>query len=413
MRNLIFIAILFAVANGSPCPTERGESTLNNICYCEDTSYEFGNKTLASVFDKDVTIGFISDSGIGPGSRLVLDVLKANNVDAVVHVGDFDYTDSSSSMENNINSVFPSDFPYFYIIGNHDLLIWDRYQRRNLRRLSKDIKGLYCIGNLGVKTSCVFKGVQLVLSGAGTLCDNHEEYIESVLSESAMNWKVCAFHKVHSTFQLGSKGDEVDLSVYQSCIDGGALVITGHDHVYGRTHLIKDAFTKALVNSSFNLIKRGQSIVWVNGLGGYSQFSKKSGHSEDPWWDVTYGRKTGSEYGALICTFSETRATCEFKNIEGDTQDSIVMYSDNTGQCVPSCPECTKSWLSDVNDGCGGVCPQDNCGPKERCSSSSGYTCVIDVRCYVKCLDKGCIEQGESQPTNWCGGRCNLPYCSV
>jgi len=398
------------------CITEKGEGTLGDNCFCENTYFEFGNSEAANEVNsgESVKIGFIGDSGIGENSIKVLQLLKNNNVDAIVHSGDLDYIDSPCSMETNIDSVFPPNFPYFYTIGNHELLLWKKYQMKNLNRL-QNVENLHCKGNLGVMSSCVFKGINIISSGAGVLCNNHLEYLETTLSESTQKWNICSRHVVHSSFQLGTKTDEVGLDIYQKCIDHGALIMTAHDHAYGRTYPIIDAFTKQ-INKELSpdgsyIIKPNQSIIWLNGLGGYSRFSEKNSNGDNPWWEAAYGRTTGSQYGALICTFTGSRAVCEFKTIVNTVLDTVEFkLNEDPPVCEPVCPACTKSWEPAVSDGCGGFCPQDNCRANERCSSYNGYSCVVDSSCLVRCIG-GCLEEGETQPTNWCGGTCERPYC--
>ena len=413
MKNISLLFIFFTLVNACQktsvfCHRDKGEWTLQDDCFCETSFTEFGNESNAKEFFNGVKIGFIADSGIDSNAQKVLKLLKEENVDAIVHSGDLDYVDSSSAMENSINKVFSDDFPYFYTVGNHDLKIWDRYQRRNRDRLMNG--EIYCIGNLGVKSSCWFKGIQIVSTGAGTLCNNHKEYLNDVLETSSI-WKICSFHKVHSSFQLGSKTDEVELDIYQKCIDKGALIMTAHDHVYGRTYLMTDAFNKKIITKQPYIVKKGQSVIWINGLGGLSRFSEKSNNGDNPWWEKAYGRKTGSKYGALVCTFYYDKTDCYFKTIEDQILDDITLFTEKENECMPDCPECTKSWETPVPDGCGGFCPIDNCGQYERCSSSAGYTCVNDPSCAIRCIAQGCVQEDESQPTNWCGGTCKLPLC--
>lgn len=409
MKKYIFLFLtLNLFAANAQCIREKGEWALND-CYCEETHFEFGNENQAKTFINGVKIGFIGDSGANSNTNAVLNMFKDENVEVIVHQGDLDYFDSSSLMEGAINNVFSEDFPFIYTIGNHDLAIWDRYQRRNRNRLMSVDNNLYCVGNLGVKSSCWYKGIQIVSTGTGTLCNGHEQFLDEELDNDDAAWKVCSFHKVHSHFQLGSKTDEVELDIYQKCIDHGALVMSAHDHVYGRTYPISDVFDKDINKEEPYIIRDGQSMIWVNGIGGYSRFSKKNGNENNPWWDSKYGRKTGSQYGGLICTFFSDRADCYYKTIKETVLDNVFIYKDTT--CVPYCPECTKSWEDPVNDGCGHYCPMDNCDEDERCSSSAGYTCVVDSRCYIRCLQIGCVKEDQEQPTNWCGGTCDLPLC--
>ena len=164
----------------------------------------------------NLKIGFIADTGLRPRSFAVLQLLKKAGVDAIVHSGDFDYQDDAEAMEQYIASAFGEDFPFIVAIGNHDEIAWEDYRTMFHNRLL-EARGLYCEGLLGVKSYCVFRGIQIVSTGSGTLCDYHEDYATAKLAQtpfrSATNcaecgdgdggdWKVLHFHKVVTDFQL-------------------------------------------------------------------------------------------------------------------------------------------------------------------------------------------------------------------
>jgi hypothetical protein len=105
--------------------------------------------------------------------------------------------------------VFGPSFPYLAAVGNHDVQEWSGYQSKLQRRLQKSILSDYCQGEVGINQNCEFGGVQIVLSGVGTLGEGHEPFIEQSLSTSNASFKVCAWHKNQHAYQTGDKSDEV------------------------------------------------------------------------------------------------------------------------------------------------------------------------------------------------------------
>ena len=80
----------------------------------------------------DFKIAFIGDQALGPNAAAVLNLIKLEGAQAVMHSGDLDYVDNPSAWEAQINSVLGANFPYFVSIGNHDELAWsgpDGYQQ--------------------------------------------------------------------------------------------------------------------------------------------------------------------------------------------------------------------------------------------------------------------------------------------
>src|ERR1041385_1194234 len=69
-------------------------------------------------------IAFIGDQALGPNAVAVLNLIKGEGAQAVLHSGDLDYANNPGAWEQQINSVLGPDFPYFVTIGNHDELAW-------------------------------------------------------------------------------------------------------------------------------------------------------------------------------------------------------------------------------------------------------------------------------------------------
>ena len=130
-------------------------------------------------------VAFIGDQGLGSDSRAVLDMIRREGADMVLHSGDFDYYDDPDGWDEQINQTLGDDFPYFASIGNHDLLAWDGYQKKLEERLAR-ISGARCTGDLGVNSFCTYRGLFFVLSGVGTIDSGRASYIREALeSEEA------------------------------------------------------------------------------------------------------------------------------------------------------------------------------------------------------------------------------------
>src|ERR1041385_8400090 len=88
-------------------------------------------QTAQETTPANLKIAFIGDQSLGPNAVAVLNLIKAEGAQAVMHSGDFDYTDNPAAWDAQINRVLGADFPYFATIGNHDELAWakpDGYQ---------------------------------------------------------------------------------------------------------------------------------------------------------------------------------------------------------------------------------------------------------------------------------------------
>ncbi len=189
-----------------------------------------------------LTVAFIGDQGSGDGARAVLQLIKSEGADLVLHQGDFDYRDDPDSWDALITSVLGADFPYFASIGNHDIKRFygsDGYQAKLTHRLNKII-GAHCVGDLGVQSACTFRGLFFILSGVGTMPKSpddpsHVAFIHEQLAQSTSIWRICSWHKNQRMMQIGKQMDDVGWGPYEACRRGGAIIATGHEHSYART----------------------------------------------------------------------------------------------------------------------------------------------------------------------------------
>jgi hypothetical protein len=304
-------------------------------------------------------VAFIGDQGYyEDDAELVLQLIASESTDMVLHQGDFDYNQNSTNWDNMITSELGLNFPYFASVGNHDLELnqWPNYQQKLQERLDR-IDGADCTGDLGNKSSCHYQGLFFILSGIGTIgsgtsgstLTDHVDYIENELAQDNSIWSLCTWHKNHQQMQVGGKGTEVSMQVYDACREGGAIIATGHEHSYSRTKTLTN-----MVDGSGNVqitvdpawsdpgevrVADGATFVFVSGLGGKSVRDQERCLPQNyPYgcngeWASIYSATQDSRLlsGALFCEFNyngqEDKAFCYFKNTEGQTIDEFNITS--------------------------------------------------------------------------------------
>ncbi|MDH5472774.1 MAG: metallophosphoesterase [Gammaproteobacteria bacterium] len=277
-------------------------------------------------------VAFIGDQGPSANAISVLELIRDEGANMVLHQGDFDYQDNPDQWMQKIDGILGADFPYFASIGNHDVVAWQGYQSKLKTRLDQ-LKGVSCSGDIGVNAACTYKGIFFVLSGIGTLGSAHIDYMQTALANSKAHWKICSWHKNQHLMQVGNKPDEVGWEAYETCRRAGAFIATGHHHSYSRTYLMSRFEQQVIASFSDHLtLKPGESFAFVSGLAGVSINTQLDGLGSNPWWASVYTSAENANYGALFCTFNpnrnETEANCYFKDIAGNIVDSFVLISE-------------------------------------------------------------------------------------
>jgi hypothetical protein len=293
-------------------------------------------------------VAFFGDQGVNPRARSVLQLIANEHAAAVIHVGDLAYGEAPpTGWDAQINDVLGTDFPYFALIGNHDVNEWPAKQgfaellRQRLSRMNE----AHCDGDYGVAATCTFRGLRFVMSGVGTSGSEHERYLDSALQSNDAIFQLCTWHKNQHDMQVGAKTDEVGWQAYQICAKHGVPVITGHEHSYARTQTLtmigaKDQQHGATGETSSLQLAPGRTFVAVSGLGGESQRERTADHALDTWWASIYARndqlKNGSpdgslatiEYGALFVEFyvdgDPYKAHAYFKTVDGALHDDFT-----------------------------------------------------------------------------------------
>jgi calcineurin-like phosphoesterase family protein len=285
--------------------------------------------------DPNLKVAIIGDQGSGGNAQAVLRLIRDERADMVLHVGDFDYEDNPARWDANISTILGADFPYFGAIGNHDVDRWSGaggYQAKLRERLQR-IAGAECTGDLGVKSTCRYRGLFFILSGAGTMGSGHEAYIRQQLEADRSIWRIGAWHKNQQEMQVGGKKSEVGWGPYDACRDLGAIIATGHEHSYSRTKTLLDLRNPRVdpdwPNPDRLRVAPGATFAIVSGLGGRSIRPQQRCLSGCDEWAKIYTSDQGAQYGATFIEFhvngDPNAARGYFKNIRGQIIDQFTI----------------------------------------------------------------------------------------
>jgi hypothetical protein len=201
-----------------------------------------------------------------------------------------------------------------------------------------------CAGVLGVNTRCRFRSLTIVLSGVGTLGQGHARFARAAL-EDAPGWRLCSWHKNQRLLQTERKQDETGYAIYEACRAAGALILTGHAHVYARTGLLSSTSPPTLASAPARgrgadaeaasdgelaslFLRPGYTVVVVAGIGGRSirrSTPALAALAALPWWAVVHDATTDAVPGALICDFGVRRAECRFIGIDQRVVDRFEL----------------------------------------------------------------------------------------
>ena len=300
---------------------------------------------------EEVRVAFIGDQGFGPDAIAVLNLIKDENAEVVLHQGDLygqradwspHYEDNPDEWENLVSGVLGNDFPYIVSIGHHDVKKWDEYQQKFYDRLKKN-SDVICKGDLGVKSSCTYKDIFFIQTAPGVLRNDDTDYnafIENQLENNEHVWKICSWAYTMQKMQIGSKNeDSTGWDVYETCKNHGAIIANAHEHSYHRTKTLID-IQNQIVNPEWSepnrlKLSEGSTFTFVSGLGGHSvrdqdrclPTSYPYGCNQE--WAKIYTTDQNATFGALFCTFNAAgnsdKAYCYFKNIHGQIVDEFTI----------------------------------------------------------------------------------------
>lgn len=279
-----------------------------------------------------VKVAFTADQGTKADAVKVLELIAQEGAELLLLQGDFGYQENTANIWNSqINQYLGEDFPVLSVVGNHENFEWSLYKSLISNRIDR-IDELSCDGDVGVKASCSFRGLHIVQVAAGVKEvpgvkseDNYPGFISESFENSASPWRICSWHKNQTLMQTGRKTNDPGWGVYQACLDSGAMIATGHEHAYSRTHLLNNFETQSVAHTNSTLaLTKGQSFAFVSGLGGDSVRPQQRGGE---WWASIYTATQNATFGALFCTYSEKTADCYFKALNGAEPDQFKLIA--------------------------------------------------------------------------------------
>lgn len=291
------------------------------------TSYSYKKKILTS-YTPEFKVAFIGDQGLGTTSRAVLELIRDEHTDLLLHQGDFDYENNPEAWYKETTNILGEGFPLLGTLGNHDVEESKNLYDTTLQRLVNEAPDLACWGKIGSKVNCHYENLNIVSVAPGVIPDDYGPYIQDAFTTNSNTWNICVWHKNQHAMQVGDKKDETGWDVYKNCKKAGAMIVTAHEHSYSRTYLL-DALTPLLhiaTTSSTMKLEPGKSFVVVSGMGGESIRPQTTNAS---WWATVYSATQNADPGALFCVFNYKgdthRAECYFKDINYVVADKFTI----------------------------------------------------------------------------------------
>ena len=310
------------------------------------TSSASGNPdSKTAVPPPDYKVAFIADTGYGSNFEAVLNLIKTEEAQLVLHQGDFDYSADPAGFFAKIDAVLGSDFPYLASVGNHDRYYWASDCGEPDGCYSDFLKTRMAANGMvpddpdldDEKYALSFQGLRMVFVGQNGNNEEFAQFINEQLLVDDQGWKICSWHRNQHEMQVGSKSSEMDWAVYENCLNLGAIVATGHEHSYSRTRTLISAEHQSVdpecPDADALCVEEGKSFVFVSGLGGKSIRNQDRCLPETfPYgckqeWGSIYTSDQGAKYGALFITFNvdgdPSKARGYFKNIDGELIDEF------------------------------------------------------------------------------------------
>jgi predicted phosphodiesterase len=294
-------------------------------------------------------VAFIGDSGYGSDFEAVLNLIKSENADLVLHQGDLAYTSDAAGFFAKIDAALGTDFPYLASAGNHDVGSWPSDCGKSNGCYTTFIKERMATNSIvpddpdldDEKYAVTHQGLKIVFVGQNGNLEEFNQFIVDQLQADDHIWKICSWHRNQKAMQVGGKSDQMGWEVYSNCLNLGAIIATGHEHSYSRTRTLINA-EQQLVDAECPLpdalcVEPGKTFVFVSGLGGLSIRDQERclpaifpyGCNEE--WAAVYTGTQAAKYGALFITFhvdgNPAKAQGYFKNVDGEVIDEFDVYA--------------------------------------------------------------------------------------
>ncbi|MET3922565.1 metallophosphoesterase [Arthrobacter sp. UYEF20] len=283
------------------------------------------------------------DMGVGSGAKKVLDVVAGLKPQLNLALGDFTYEAGiEEQFCDMVTGKLGTEFPYQLVTGNHESDGREGDIQNFVRCLPNKLPGLQ--GEYGtqwyadvpeenpvVRFIMVSPGIDF-RDGPLDYSKDSERWrwttdaLDAAKSQG-IPWTVVGMHV--PCFSVGKydcqAGEELTNMLIEKKVD---LVLTGHDHVYQRTHqlgagsscpgLVAAAFSDGCVADSDSSMVQGAGTVFATiGVGGVGLYDVNSTDVEAGYFATWSGRNRNPSLGTLDVTATTGDLTARFVPAEG------------------------------------------------------------------------------------------------
>ncbi len=205
-----------------------------------------------------------------------------------------------------------------------------------------------CSGSYGERYECSYGASDahhVVLLGWKQMASISESASSAAFVQSSFNakpgakWRHCVFHKPEGLLNPGDQHTSTfgNYDIYEACRRAGAVITSGHSHVYSRTKLVELFSASGQVVAGDDAVnpavRCGATVSFVLGSSGYKH-DGNGPNAGKSWFRKVFTRSdvNGDRAGALICDFgsdaASTSAQCEYRLASVNTVvDSFTLAS--------------------------------------------------------------------------------------
>jgi hypothetical protein len=285
------------------------------------------------------------DVGLSNGAKSVLDVVARLKPDFNLALGDLSYkAGAEQEFCTMVTEHLGAGFPYQLVTGNHESDGHDGDIDNFARCLPNRLAGLQ--GEYPkqwyVDVPQEHPLVRVIVVAPGIpfsegVLDYSQDSERRWWTESAIDgarasnipWTVMAMHA--PCFSLGRYGCVAGQSFTNFLLDKKVdLVLTGHEHVYQRTHqlalgqdcpvMLANEAVDGCVADKDQSMKKGNGTVFTTAGTGGAGLTKIKPHAPDiPYFARWLGKGEGNPRGTLDVTVTSTRMDVKFIPVPGDT----------------------------------------------------------------------------------------------
>jgi hypothetical protein len=292
------------------------------------------------------------DIGVSTGAKKVLDVIAALEPQLNLALGDFAY---KAGLEQQfcdmVKGRLGTDFPYQLLSGNHESDGRDGDIEKFVRCLPNKLPGLQ--GEYGkqwqvdvpeqnpvvrfimVSPGIEFRDGPLDYSRGSERWRWTEDAIDEAKSQG-IPWTVVGMHV--PCFSMGEKDCEAGQDFTNMLIEKKVdLVLSGHDHVYQRTHqlslgrqcqeIVPAAFSGGcLVNTDASMAQGSGTVFATIGVGGVGLYNVQERDPEAAYFASWSGKNWNPTLGTLDVTATAVELAARFVPAQGYTfTDSFTL----------------------------------------------------------------------------------------